>query len=123
MWELLNSWARAHRNARGLAAAIAIWAMLGIALVMKCQSDKDPFLHRSEAHGTVIQVIEEFHGENKQIRWYGIIQLPDSTTVQLRLPIPPPDEGARVPIWAEHYESGRIVWGFDGRKWLIMGPG
>ena len=128
MAKIWDSWARAHRNARGLAVALAIWLALAALWIMRCQANKDPFQHREDLYFRLVDLQPETAGDAEPLAWRATLLLPDSSTVYLPIPRPAqglhpmPAVGDRIPVWVEVYESGKRIYGFDQERWRTRGP-
>ncbi len=51
-----------------------------------------------------------------------MVQLADSTEIEVQLPKPPPSVGDRIPLRCEQYQSGKRIFSFDHQEWTISGP-
>jgi hypothetical protein len=120
---LLDLWARVHRNARAISAAVLIWAAVFFMWSVKCHAERDPVVDRVQERGMVLEVLgtDPVADGGLQLRPV-VIQLADSTQIQLVVPTPLPKAGDRVPLRVEVHRSGKRTYSFDAQEWLITGP-
>ena len=123
-----NNWARAHRNARGIAMGLVLWVAVAVLGIAKCRDDQDPFTHREDVYVRLVDLRPEEGGSGAAAQQRATLMLPDSTTIQMTFPgqagklQPEPKVGDRVPIWIEHHKSGKRVFLFDMQRWQTQGP-
>lgn len=134
MGGLLDFWATVYRNSRAIGAAVAIWLAVAVMWGMKCQNERDPMLSRGEAAGTVVEVLGRGTDESgaqedraSEGADFGmrpmVIQLADSTRLEMVVSSPYPSLGDRVPLQVENYESGKMIYYFDVQRWQMSGSG
>jgi hypothetical protein len=123
---LLDLWATVYRNTRALSAAVLIWAAVFVAWGMKCQMARDPMVEVVQERGQVMEVQGEkttVGGESDFGMRPLVIMLADSTTIQLLVPAPLPQEGDMIPLRVEVFQSGKKSYSFDTQEWIFSGPG
>ena len=115
-----NYWARHHRNARALAAAVAMFGAVFAMSLLRC----NPMIDRVDISGIVLAVEAENLrplGENEpQSRV--LVTTADSVQVRLFLPPPVPEVGDSIPLIAERYKKGDSRYHLNREKWRAEGP-
>jgi len=118
---ILNSWAINHRNARGMAAALALLVAILAMSYLRC----NPMINRIPVTGTVVTVEADGlqpHGAGG-LQSRVVVSAPDSVKVRLFLPPPVPVVGDMIPLIEEQYENGDKLYYLDIQRWKIEGPG
>ena len=116
-----NSWARNHRNARGMAVGGALLLAFLAMLSLRC----NPMVGREDVLGLVLEV----EAEGLRIPGSGepssrvLMAVIDSTEIRLLLPPPVPRPGDFIPLKAEYYRKGNIEYFLDLERWRVEGPG
>lgn len=110
----LDAWARAHRNARALGAALALFAGIGLMGIVKCQEAADPVVDDRRETGFLVKTEPGL----SEATVLGTVALDSGDTVQLFLVAPYPEPGTRIPLRAEVRRSGDRVYRFDAAAHL-----
>lgn len=126
MGRLLNHWALVHRNTRAAFCLVGMVMILGWALYMKHEISSNPVMETGHVIG-LVKTVEQFSTRKKNtqfssnITFYrGMIELPDSTQIQLRLVVPPkPNVGDKIPLFFERYKDGKAMYWVDSMKWKM----
>jgi len=115
-----NSWAISYRNARGIAAALALLLAIVSLLSLRC----NPMVGRDRVLGLVLEIeAEGLHPLNEGAPQSRVlVATPDSSTIRLFLPPPVPRPGDFIPLTAERFKDGRIDYFLDQQQWRIDGP-
>ena len=117
IWEY---WPRHYRNTRGIAAALALLVAILSMSSLRC----NPMVSRDEVLGLVLEVEAEnlraMNPSEPQSRV--IVATPDSAQIRLFLPPPVPRPGDFIPLIAERYKKGNILYMVDGQRWRMDGP-
>lgn len=115
-----DSWARNHRNARSLAAAVVFLLAILSMLSLRC----NPMVKREDVLGLVLAVEAEGlrFSETGEPRSRVLVATIDSTEIRLLLPPPIPRPGDFIPLTAEHYKKGDIRFFLNLEEWRAGGP-
>ncbi len=129
MGRLINHWARTHRNVRATLSLVGIVLIFGWALYMKHQISSNPVIETGHEVG-IVQAIKVIKGGRNtkltsEIAIYrGIVELPDSTQIELGLVVPPkPNVGDKIPLRFERYKDGKVMYWVDSMEWKMNGAG
>ncbi|MCP4571675.1 MAG: hypothetical protein GY838_04930 [bacterium] len=107
-------WARAHRNARAMAAAVALFSAAAFMGIVQCREASDPTVKNLREIGLLVSV-GQGAGDATIL---GRVAVDTGDTVELWLAAPYPEAGQRVPLKVEVKRSGKRVYWFDAHRWL-----
>ncbi len=107
-------WARAHRNARALAAAVVIFAAMAVMGIFQCGEASDPTVESLRETGLLVEIGA---GAGDALVM-GRIVVATGDTVDLWLTAPYPESGEQVPLQVDVKRSGKRVYWFDTQRWL-----
>lgn len=117
-----NAWARSHRNARGIGAAVVMLVAILSMLSLRC----NPLTARDDVTGLVLAVeatgLTPFGDGQVMSRVLLAVDEPDTGRVRIFLPPPVPRVGDFVPLVAEIYKKGDVDYLLDHERWLVEGP-
>ena len=117
---LWDAWARHHRNARGMGAAVVLLLATLSLLSLRC----NPLVGREDVLGLVLEVEETGlrAADTGEPQSRVLVATPDTVEVRLLLPPPVPRPGDFIPLKAEYYKKGNAEYFLDLEKWRTEGP-
>ncbi|HPF70589.1 MAG TPA: hypothetical protein PLQ13_07980 [Candidatus Krumholzibacteria bacterium] len=121
-FEIPDSLAAGHRNARALGAALVLLVAIIVMGALRC----DPVVKSRSVPGLVLTVeavgLEGPEGAGPHSRVLLAVAEPDTGRLRLLLPPPVPRPGDFVPLRCEMHRKGRADYALDRERWLIDGP-
>ena len=115
-----NYWPKHYRNTRAMGAAVAMFMAIIAMSLLRC----NPMVGRESTPGLVLTIEAEGLApfDNGMVMSRVVVAVADSTEIRLFLPPPVPRVGDFIPLTAEHYKKGNIIYFLDRERWLIDGP-